>query len=235
MVVTLLCCGALAQGYSYAETVPLKRIVDGLEQTQAGVRSPVPYQIVREYRLSGSNDSRSDSEVVAEVNFRPPHSKDYRIQKSSGSGRGLEVVRRLLDHEVASAIDKGRTNLTRENYDFSYGGEAMLDGQRCYILDLTPKRKEADLITGQVWVDDHSFVVRQIEGDLAKSPSWWIKRVRVKLMFSEMGGVWLQTGMEAKADVRIAGPHTLTSRTLDYRPADDFASAGLSLQSTRKP
>jgi len=229
--VTLLCCSAVAQGNPYAETVPLKRIVDDLEHAQDGARSLVPYQIVREYRLSGSKDSRSDSEVTAEVDFRPPTSKDYRIQKLSGSGRGLQVVRRLLDHEVAAASNRDRTALTRENYDFSYSGEASLDGQLCYILRLAPKRKEVDLIAGQVWVDKHSFVLHQIEGELAKSPSWWVRRVSLKLTFSEVGGAWLQTGMEATADVRIAGPHTLTSRTLDYRPANDFASAGSSIES----
>jgi hypothetical protein len=234
--VTLLCYGAVAQGNSDAEAGPIKRIVEALEQTQAGVRSPVSYQIVREYKLSGAKDSRSDSEVTAEVDFRPPTSKDYRIQKSAGSGRGLQVVRRLLDHEVAAASNQGRTALTRENYDFTYSGEATLDRQRCYILQLQPKRKEVDLIAGQVWVDEHSFVVRQIAGELAKSPSWWVRSVSVKLTFSDVGGAWLQTGMEATADVRIAGPHTLTSRTLDYRPASDFASAGPSIQSApREP
>jgi|SRR5215469_1737783 len=234
--VTLLCCGAVAQGNSDPASVPLNRIVDALEQAQAGIRPAVSYQIVREYRLSGRTDSRSDSEVVAELNFRPPATKDYRIQKSSGSGRGLEVVRRLLDHEVATANNEGRSALTRDNYDFSYIGNTSLDGQPCYILELKPKRTEADLITGQIWVDGHSFVVRHIEGELAKSPSWWLKRVSVKLTFSEVGGAWLETEMEATADVRIAGPHTLTSRTLDYRPANDIASAGLSIQfANRKP
>jgi hypothetical protein len=231
-LITLVCCGAVAQGNSDAETVPLKRIVDGLEQTQTGTHSPVPYQIVREYRLSGSKDSRSNSQVVAEVDFRPPNSKDYRIQKSEGSGRGLQVVRRVLDHEVAAAINQGPTRLTRENYDFSYIGKATLDGQLYNILGLSPKRKEADLITGQVWVDDHSFVVRQIEGELAKSPSWWIRKVSVKLTFSELDGAWLQTGAEATADVRIAGQHTLTSRTLDYRPGNDLAAADSNLRPT---
>lgn len=228
--VTLLCCGAVAQGNSDPASVPLNRIVDALEQSQAGLRPAVSYQIVREYRLSSSTDSRSDSEVVAELDFRPPATKDYRIQKSSGSGRGLEVVRRLLDHEVAVAGNDGRTALTRDNYDFSYVGDASLDSQRCYILELKPKRKEADLITGQIWVDEHSFVVRHIEGELAKSPSWWLKRVSVKLTFSEVGGAWLQTKMEATADVRIVGPHTLTSHTLDYRPANDIALVGPSVQ-----
>lgn len=234
--ITLLCCGAVAQGNAYAAGMPLSRIVDALEKAQAGVRPTVSYQVVREYRLSGSTDSRSDSEVIAEVDVRTPAEKNYRIQKSSGSDRGLQVVRRVLDHEVAAAGNQGRTALTRENYDFSYIGDTMRDGQRCYILGLRPKRKETDLITGQVWVDEHSFVVRHLEGELAKSPSWWVRRVSVKLAFSEVGGAWLQTSMEATADVRIAGTHILRSRTLDYRPADDFASVGPSIQSaSRKP
>jgi hypothetical protein len=229
--VTLLYCGAVAQGNSYPAAVPLNRIVDALEQAQTGVRPAVSYQVVREYRLSGARDSRSDSEVVAAVDFQPPDKKDYRIQKSSGGDRGLQVVRRLLDHEVAAASNQRRTAFTRDNYDFSYIGDTTLDGQRCYILGLKPKRKEADLINGQLWVDEHSFIVRHIEGELAKSPSWWIRRVNVKLSFSEVGGAWLQTEMEATADVRIAGTHTLTSRTIDYRPANDFASAEGSIQS----
>lgn len=235
MSVTLLCCGAVAQGNSYAASVPLNRIVDALG-AQAGIRPAVSYQIVREYRLSGSTDSRSDSEVVAELDFKPPASKDYRIQRSSGSGRGLEVIRRLLDHEVATGSNEGRSALTRDNYDFGYVGDASRDGQHCYVLELKPKRKETDLIIGRIWVDEHSFVVRRIEGELAKSPSWWLKRVSVKLTFSEVGGAWLQTAMEATADVRIVGPHTLTSRTLDYRPANDIASVGPSIQfANRKP
>lgn len=234
--VTLLGSGAVAQGSSYPGSVPLNRIVDALEKAQAGMRPAVSYQIVREYRLSGSTDSTSDSDVVAELDFRPPAIKDYSIQKSSGSGRGLQVVRRLLDHEVATANDEGRSALTRDNYDFGYIGDTSLDGQHCYLLELKPKRIAAELITGRIWVDQHSFVVRRIEGELAKSPSWWLKRVSVKLTFSEVGGAWLETEMEATADVRIAGRHTLTSRTLDYRPANDIASAGPSIQfANRKP
>jgi hypothetical protein len=230
-LVILLCCGAVAQGNAHPAAVPLNRIVDALQEAQAGVRPAASYQIVREYKLSGSTDSHSGSEVVAEVDFRPPTNKNYRIQKSSGSDRGLNVVRRLLDHEVAAASNQGRTALTRDNYDFSYIGDATLDGQRCYVLGLKPNRQESDLIKGRVWVDEHSFVVRYIEGELAKSPSWWLKRVSVKLTFSDVGGAWLQTSMEATADVRIVGPHTLTSRTLDYRTTNDFASAGPSIQS----
>ena len=234
--VALQCCSAIAQENSHPGVIPLSSIVDALEKTQATAHSQVSYQLIREYRLSGSQDSRSDSEVVAEVDFRPPATKNYRIHRSSGSDRGQQIVKRVLDHEVASSSNPADTALTRANYDFSYVGEATQDSQPCYLLRLKPKRKEADLISGQVWIDEHSFVVRYIEGELAKSPSWWIKKVRIHLTFADVDGTWLQTRMEATADVRIAGPHTLTSRILDYRTPNEVASARTGIQSAvRKP
>ena len=91
-------------------------------------------------------------------------------------------------------------------------------------MGLKPKRRESELILGEAWIDKHSFFVRQIEGEVAKTPSWWLRRVRVKLVFAEHDGTWLQTSMEAVADVRIVGPHTLTSRILDYRGEGEVAS-----------
>jgi hypothetical protein len=232
---TILGCVALAQDNFHTGTIPLNLIVEALESSQATVHPQVSYRIVREYRLSGSKDSRADSEVVAEVNFRPPASKDYRIEHSSGSNRGQQVVKRVLEHEVASSSDTSSTALTRNNYDFSYVGVATWAGRPCYLLGLKPKRKEAELISGQVWIDAHSFIVRHIEGELAKTPSWWLRKVAVKLTFADVEGTWLQTGMEATADVRIVGRHTLTSRILDYRTANEVASARTSIQAVRKP
>ncbi len=224
-LLAMFCSAGFAQQSGHAKPVPLNQVVESLERAQQGAH-PVSYQVIREYRLFGAHDSKANSEVIAEVNFRPPARGDYRIQQSSGSDRGLEVVRRLLDHEAerASQNYKARTALNRDNYDFNYIGEAILDGQSCYVVELKPKRKEKELISGQAWVDQHSFLVRHIEGELARSPSWWIKKVHVKLAFDDRGGTWMQTDMEAVADVRIVGPHTLTARMLDYRTADQVAS-----------
>jgi hypothetical protein len=228
--IALLCRFAVAQETTTSGTIPLKSIIESIEKTQAGAGRQAAYQVIREYRLFGAKDATADSEVVAEVDFRPPARKDYKIQKSSGSNRGQQVVRLVLDHEVeATSQGKARTALNRDNYYFTYIGETILAGQPCYLLGLNPRRKEKDLISGKAWVDKHSFFVLQIEGDLAKTPSWWLRNVRVKLVFANLQGTWLQTSMEAVADVRLVGPHTLTSRVLDYRGADEVASTMRSL------
>ncbi len=206
--------------------ITLNAIIESVEKTQAGIRPRVSYQVVREFQLFGANGSNPKSSVVAEVEFRPPSSKDYRIQKSSGSNRGEQVVRQILDHEVegATQVHQSRTALARDNYTFTYNGEAILDGQPCYVLGLQPKRRETELVSGQAWIDKHSFSVRQIEGELAKNPSWWLRKVHVKLTFADVSGTWLQTHMEAVADVRVVGSHTLTSRLVDYRGPAEVAA-----------
>jgi len=177
--IALLCLTGVAQETATSATMPLDAIVQAMQIAQATVRPQASYQVIREYRLFGTKDSKANSEVVAEVNFRPPASKDYRIQSYSGSKRGQDLVRSILDHEVkaASGDNKDSSAISTENYSFSYMGEAILDGQPCYLLGLKPKQKERELISGEVWVDKHSFFVRQIEGEVAKTPSWWLKQV----------------------------------------------------------
>ena len=173
--IALLCLIGVAQETTASsQTMPLDAIVQSMQIAQATIRPQASYQVIREYRLFGAKDSKANSEVVAEVNFMPPASKDYRIQRYSGSSRGRELVRSILDHEVEAASGHNRDSsaISRENYGFNYMGEAILDGQPCYLLGLKPKRKEKDLISGEVWVDKHSFFVRQIEGEVAKTPSW---------------------------------------------------------------
>ena len=225
--ISLFCCFGVAQESTQSGAITLNSIVDALERTRAGASPQVSYRLIREYNLSGKNDSSINSDVVAEVNFRPPANEKYRIQKSSGSHQGQQVVQRVLDHEVevTSNSDQTRIALNRDNYNFALIGEASLDGKPCYRLELKPKRKEKELISGELWVDQNSFFVRQIEGDLAKTPSWWLKKVHVKFTFADFDGSWLQASMEAVADVRIIGPHTLTSHTRDYRGAEKFASS----------
>jgi hypothetical protein len=225
LAIALFGCLAVGQNTVPSGAISLNSMIAAIEETQARVHPQVAYQVIREYRLFGVTDSTANSAVVVEVDFRPPARKDYKIQKSVGGSRGQQVVRRVLDHEVETAGSQARTALSRNNYDFTYIGDAMLDGHPCYLLGLKPKRKEKDLVSGEAWVDTHSFFVRQIEGEVARTPSWWLKKVRVKFVFGDFEGTWLQTNMEAVADVRVLGPHTLTSRVLDYRAAGEVASA----------
>src|SRR5258708_40285958 len=94
--IALLCPAGVAQETATSATMPLDAIVQAMQIAQAKVRPQASYQVIREYRLFGTKDSKANSEVVAEINFSPPASKDYRIHSYSASNRAQNVVRSIL-------------------------------------------------------------------------------------------------------------------------------------------
>jgi hypothetical protein len=222
----ILCMCACAQELpreAATSNPKLASIVEQMEKAQLEAKPTASYQVFRQYRLFGARSSSPTSEVLAEVDYLPPNRKSYVIQKRMGSSRGEDVVRRILQHEsqmVAAGKSWSGAAINRENYSFSYLGKATLDGNPCYLLGLDPKRKESELISGKAWVDERSFLVHHIEGQMAKNPSWWLKKVDLKIDFADFGGAWLQTGMEAVADVRFLGSQALKSQTVDAHVGD---------------
>jgi hypothetical protein len=214
--------GCLALGQETPAAHPsVSSILSEMGAAQGKTRPRVSYQVVRKYRIFPSANLNAVSEIVASVDFRPPTAKRYTIQKTSGSRRAEQVVRRILDHEVEGSAQAIPTvAVMQDNYDVSYLGENVLDGHPCYLLGLNPRRKDKNLIAGKAWVDKGTFLVREINGELAKSPSWWLRTVHVKMMFDHVGETWLQTALEALADVRIFGNQTLTSEILEFRNSD---------------
>jgi hypothetical protein len=165
--------------------------------------------------------------VIAQVTFAPPDDKQFVIQQASGMGLGERIVRQMLQHETEIVRNYEATDLSPANYQFRYLREEELGGRRCYVLEIVPRRKDKTLLRGQIWVDSITYLLRRTEGEPARSPSWWLKNARVVLVYSEVGGMWLQTSSEASAEVRFWGRHTLLSRDVEYNMSALAASTGL--------
>ena len=116
---------------------------------------------------------------IAELDFRA--SGKYNVEKRLGSSMGAQVVKRVLEHEVGigSSSQKSRSAaVTRENYLFGYLGEAVLDGRSYYLARFDPRRMQPELISGQAWIDEQSFLIRRLLGH-GESPSIWVKKIHV--------------------------------------------------------
>jgi hypothetical protein len=81
---------------------------------------------------------------------------------------------------------------------------------------LNPKRNDKELIEGQLWVDQQTYNIRRIEGKPAKSPSWWVHDVHLRMSYADVDGMWLRTFTYAVADVRFKGKYEMVSRDLEY-------------------
>jgi Outer membrane lipoprotein-sorting protein len=218
----LVTATVIASGQNSSQQQPrpeLQTIVQRMDQAARQNRESYrAYVITREFRMYGGPEQKPSATVLAEVSFVPPKTKDYRITDAQGSSRGETVVRHILEGEQkAAATGQAPGAVNSENYNFQFQGEQRLDGHDCYLLGLNPKRKEKSLIIGRAWVDKDTYLVRRVQGQLAKMPSWWIKSAEVTLDFGEVSGMWLQTHTRAVADVRIVGPHTLQEDAVKIR------------------
>jgi len=217
--VYLLCAFLMACSFTVwgqSAMLPLGEIVGRMQAAELDSLSHVaPYRVTRQYVLSGSDQKTSSSRVTAEISFVPPSQKDYSLGAVQGNDRVGKVVRKVLDHEADMTSHAKRVMVSDENYGFVLLGSEVIEGHRCYVLQLTPKRDMSDLIRGTAWVDADRFMIRRMEGQPARSPSWWIKDLRVIVNYGEVLGVWMQLSARATADVRWMGRHVLTAQTLE--------------------
>jgi hypothetical protein len=200
---------------------PIEAIIAGMELARAkNLACFRSYIVTRDYMLFGKERSLTKANVIVDISFVPPSTKKFTISKTIGSSFGETIVRRMLKSEVEIAKDYVSTDFSPDNYDFRFILMESAGGQRCYLLELIPKRKDKNLMRGKIWVNAITYLPQHIEGEPAQPPSWWLRGLHIELSFGEVGGMWLQTVLEATAIVRILGPHTMVSRDMKYQLDD---------------
>lgn len=206
----------------------LAAILDRMEQAQAAAHAQnAPYTVTRSYRFFASDAEKPNSEVLAKVDFKPPTREDFAI--TQGSGETAKIVKQVLQHESDMGKNPGQGVVSRANYDFELLRTEKLNGVPCYVLALRPKHESKEAVRGQAWVDANSYLIRHVEGELAKSPSWWVKDVHVAMDYERIAGIWLQIEMQAVANVRLIGKHTMLAQNLALSVASPMlvASSGV--------
>ena len=184
----------------------LQRMEDILHRDPAQSR---PYEVTREYKVFRGYSKQSTSEVIAQIDFVPPDVKTYKIIQARGNSAGEKMVRELLDRETDSTTKKRSSEISRANYDFVLLRQQNFGIVPEYVLGIFPKRKEKNLLRGQIWVDASTFRIRRIEGVPARSPSFWLKDIHITLQFAQLGDMWVPVTFDGYRDSPILGPvHT---------------------------
>jgi hypothetical protein len=211
----VLVTGASAQ--TAVAVPPVETIVARMAEARAENRARFrTYVVTRNYELFEGDGRPAKSHVIATVTFTPPDYKRYEIGRTSGSGLGEKLVRRMLDTEVEVAQHFGATDMSVVNYSFRFIREEYAGGRWYYILELAPLRAERNLLRGHAWVDSQTYLLHRAEGQPGKKLSWWLRDVRITFSYGDVEGMWLQTASEATANVRILGRHRIVSKDMDY-------------------
>ena len=124
--------------------LPVEQIAKNLQERNAQRAAALhEFNGTRVYRMQYRGfPSDRDAEMVVNVSYRAPNSKEFVVVSQSGSKLIIDrVFKKLLEGEQEAANDENRRNttLTTDNYDFTSAGyENTRDGER-YVLNLLPR------------------------------------------------------------------------------------------------
>lgn len=179
------------------------------------------YEGTRVYRMEyrGFPGNR-EAEMIVNLTYRAPDSKDFTIVSQTGSKVILDrVFKKLLEseQEAASQENRRRTALSRTNYEFSLDCfENDADGS-WYVLKVVPKSNNKFLYRGKIWVDAKEFAVTKIEAEPARNPSFWIKNSAIEYRYMKLNDLWFPAENHTESWIRLGGRASLSIEYKDYK------------------
>jgi len=171
-------------------------------------RSGLTIRAARDLR-AGTQTGKHQGWMAVETVQQPSGQFTWSVLSEGGSERTRnKVLRALLDAEAEGLRDGAAeaSQLTPANYQFdSY--EPTGDG--LVRIQLTPRREDPRLVRGTLTVSADGYPL-VLEGTLAKSPSFWVRRVSIVKRFARIDGITLPTSIESIAEVKMVGPSKLS-------------------------
>ncbi|MDX2152143.1 MAG: sigma-E factor regulatory protein RseB domain-containing protein [Bryobacteraceae bacterium] len=169
------------------------------------------------------------AEVTVRVVCDSSGAKRFEVVSESGSGFVRKrIIGKMIDAEVEASRqgEREQTKIIPANYDFRLVGQEVLAGRNTFVFEISPKAEHKFLIRGRIWVDAQDMVICRVEGQPAKNPSFWIKKVRVVQEYARAGAVWLPLANQSHAEARIFGATDVSIVYFDYVVAPPEAGDG---------
>lgn len=186
------------------------------------------YAVTRRYVLDNKRFHKH-AEMVVRMTYTYPGKKDFEVVSENGSGIiRNRVFRKLLEVERESAGGEAReqTRIIPANYQFQMAGTETLEGRPCYVIEVRPRTDSKLLLIGKIWVDQKDFAIVKSQGQPAKNPSFWTRKVRFVHSYEKHGPFWLAASNRSETEVRIFGSTELTIEYLDYKVNQQASRGG---------
>jgi hypothetical protein len=115
------------------------------------------------------------------------------------------VLKRVLESERASKVsDDDAAALTEANYRFKSLGVC---GDGLQMLEVEPRRNDdVRLVAGTLFVTPREAELVRLEGQPAKNPSFWTRRIEIVRTYERLAGVRVLRQVQWDSHVRVAGP-----------------------------
>lgn len=150
--------------------------------------------------------------------YTAPDKFDFSVVSQNGSKLLLNrVLLKLLESEREAFRNQSQIELSPANYNFESLGLEQTDSDPCYVLSVQPRKENKFLYRGKVWIDANDFALSRMEGQPAKSPSFWIRDTQIDSSWKKVGNFWLIQHSQSVSHIRMGGTATLTIDYSDYQ------------------
>jgi hypothetical protein len=188
---------------------------DGIRESASG-----GYTGAREYVLE-NHLFQKRARMLVRVNCDRNGMKHFQVMSEDGWRIANErVLREMLAAESTNSHPETRptSRITSDNYRFRMIDSGSLDGRASYVIEIIPKRQEKSLFRGRIWVDAEDYAIARVEGEPAKSPSFWIGKVHFVQQYQKKGPFWFPAMTTSVTDARMFGATDVNIRYFDYKP-----------------
>lgn len=160
-----------------------------------------------------------DASMEVLATYTAPDQRSFSVVSESGSKLLLNrVLLKLLDSEHQAFEKRKQIELSPANYNFELEGvQSSPDGHESYVLKVKPRKPSEFLYNGKVWIDASDFVITHMEGEPAKSPSFWIRDTKIDSNWNKVGNFWFIAHNQSVSHIRMGGMATLTIDYGDYQ------------------
>lgn len=208
-----------------ASTV-VERLMDTGRRRSSQLRG---FRSTRFYRLEyhGLFGSREATMKVI-ATYTAPEQWDFSVVSQTGSKLLLNrVLLKLLDSEREAYRNGAQIEISPANYQFaSLGLETTAKDDPCYVLEVQPRQATKFLYRGKIWVDAKDFALSHMEGEPARSPSFWVKDTSIDSTWEKVGGFWFIAHNRSLSRIRMGGTASLTIDYTDYQVSGAGNSPG---------
>lgn len=166
-------------------------------------------------------DTSQSGEYELQRKFEAPHTLLFTPLHFTGDGFvKSNVITRLLQSEVehVQKDDPAETAITPANYKFTNKGASRVGDRLVHVYQVKPHKKHPGLFKGRVYLDAQTGELVRIEGNVVKSPSFFVKHIEFEQDYAEVQSFTLPVHVHSEAKARIVGRTIVDIVHRDYQP-----------------
>ena len=166
-------------------------------------------------------ETDQQGEFEVERHFSAPRTLEFTPVHYRGDGFvKANVITRLLQSEVdhVQKDDGELTAISNKNYKFSYKGTAKVHDRLVHVFHLKPRVKRPGLFKGRIFIDAYSGSLVRAEGQVVKSPSFFVKKLEFAQDYTDVGNFTFPEHMHSEAKARVIGRTIVDISHRDYQP-----------------